>query len=509
MRACDGKKYAGRILAALLCVLVLTAVPAAALGSEAAMPLPAEERPAAPLRETEILPDPETASPNGTSGNTETAASCTPEEQLALLTELCGRIRTALLAGRSSVTISDLAIPVSAAQVRHIGYYCPYLDGTNISALLYYQSSSYSRIALTNGLGQEQTVAWIDRIDAGLAELAAVADQSLSPEERVLRLHDYMCAHYHYDTALEKYYPAILMTEGLGVCQSYAYLFQYVMVQQGVECYAVESDGMNHAWNMVKLNGHYYHLDVTWDDPVQDNFGLAGHSYFLLTDATVGDENHEHYGWDLTELVCDDASFETAYMTAAGSPVAFLGSDRYYCGVVNGKQGLFCMHADTGSVELAAEIGYWYVFESTSSYYPGRIWAGLYEYRGRLYFNTYREVLVYDPSTGKTEVFCQPDTADGYIYGMLGEGDRLIWSCQQTPSVPYDSKDLRKIELQFLMGDVTCDGAVTLEDVAVLFRHVTGRTHLTAGALAAADMDEDGNVALNDVALLYRRYVQE
>jgi len=52
------------------------------------------------------------------------------------------------------------------------------------------------------------------------------------------------------------------------VCQGYAKATQYLLNELGVECLLVQGNagGEAHGWNVVKSNGEYYHLDVTWGD---------------------------------------------------------------------------------------------------------------------------------------------------------------------------------------------------------------------------------------------------
>ena len=50
-----------------------------------------------------------------------------------------------------------------------------------------------------------------------------------------------------------------------GVCQAYAYAFYYLMSKFDIECYVTASDTMNHAWNIVKIQDDYYHVDCTYD----------------------------------------------------------------------------------------------------------------------------------------------------------------------------------------------------------------------------------------------------
>ena len=48
------------------------------------------------------------------------------------------------------------------------------------------------------------------------------------------------------------------------VCAGYARATQYLLQILGIECVYLSSGG--HAWNLVKLEGDYYHLDTTWGD---------------------------------------------------------------------------------------------------------------------------------------------------------------------------------------------------------------------------------------------------
>lgn len=85
-----------------------------------------------------------------------------------------------------------------------------------------------------------------------------------------------------------------------GVCQGIALSLIYILRKYDIECFyirgrtdedALEKNGgaPTHGWCMVKLDGTYYHLDLTWDLQKQD------FQYFLLTDAEM---YMKHHRWD-------------------------------------------------------------------------------------------------------------------------------------------------------------------------------------------------------------------
>lgn len=73
------------------------------------------------------------------------------------------------------------------------------------------------------------------------------------------------------------------LVDGITVCAGYAKAINLLCSAAGMECLYVEGDTKNarHAWNMVKINSNWYHLDATWDD----NEGLnPDFTYFLVSD---------------------------------------------------------------------------------------------------------------------------------------------------------------------------------------------------------------------------------
>ena len=95
---------------------------------------------------------------------------------------------------------------------------------------------------------------------------------------------------------------------------------------------------MNHAWNQVKLNGQWYHIDVTWDDPTmanntsltstEDIYGNCRHTFFLLSDNGIKAERH--YGWDTSAEVCTSTKYETLGIQKIKSRAYRVDGNWYY-----------------------------------------------------------------------------------------------------------------------------------------------------------------------------------
>ncbi|MCM1182934.1 MAG: hypothetical protein NC337_06145 [Roseburia sp.] len=94
-----------------------------------------------------------------------------------------------------------------------------------------------------------------------------------STYDKVLAVHDYICntVSYSYETIEEEAdfrsaYDALYYNTT--VCTGYALLFQKFMDYMGIPCYVASGtvDGVGHAWNLVNIDGQWYHLDCTNDD---------------------------------------------------------------------------------------------------------------------------------------------------------------------------------------------------------------------------------------------------
>ena len=93
-----------------------------------------------------------------------------------------------------------------------------------------------------------------------------------------------------YDSTYTEYSAYAALFLGRAVCQGYSLLTYKMMWEAGIEARIVDGEAMNHSWNMVNICGNWYHLDVTWDDPVPDVSGrvLYGYYKFILIITDLG-----------------------------------------------------------------------------------------------------------------------------------------------------------------------------------------------------------------------------
>ncbi len=146
--------------------------------------------------------------------------------------------------------------------------------------------------------------------EAKIAEaLSWIDEDEMSAFEVAQALHDYLVRTCVYDlTAETATGPTVshsaygALTKGTAVCQGYALAYKLLLTRVGVPCVFVTSTSMNHAWNMVQIDGGWYHVDSTWDDPVYSDGTDAGfdvdvsHRYFLRADSTMSTLGHS--GWE-------------------------------------------------------------------------------------------------------------------------------------------------------------------------------------------------------------------
>ena len=132
----------------------------------------------------------------------------------------------------------------------------------------------------------EQT-AYVKHFVKDLLEANGIAN--MNDHEKVKWINDWIVTHVQYDHGLTKYTAYEALTEKLAVCQGYALLGHMMLEEAGFEARIAEGEVNtgSHAWNMVKLDHTWYHIDFTWNDPSGQAEDEISYQYYLVSDDTL------------------------------------------------------------------------------------------------------------------------------------------------------------------------------------------------------------------------------
>lgn len=98
--------------------------------------------------------------------------------------------------------------------------------------------------------------------------------------------------------------PYSALVYGKSVCAGYARAFQYIMLELGVPTYYCTGETQGHAWNIVKLDGGYYNVDVSRADTK-----LSPEQYFNRTDEELRG-THKRSGYSTILPKCRAKTYE-------------------------------------------------------------------------------------------------------------------------------------------------------------------------------------------------------
>ena len=161
-----------------------------------------------------------------------------------------------------------------------------------------------------------------------LNALLARISPDASDFEKVLAVNDLLCLNFSYEEEPDIFDAYHFLKDKKGVCQSYTLTATALFNRLGIESAYAQSEAMNHIWNLVCLDGSWYHLDITWNDPTPDAFGRANHKNLLLNDADIAAA--KHYDWTVSGgITVSDESFALPFRQVP-YPVYPFGGCYYY-----------------------------------------------------------------------------------------------------------------------------------------------------------------------------------
>lgn len=146
----------------------------------------------------------------------------------------------------------------------------------------------------------------IKLIEAKVKEVESeIWNNSMSNEDKIKEAHNYIINNSKYDkdrsdNNIVRYksdtaYGTLL--EGYSLCGGYTDAMELFLEDMGVKSYKISSE--NHVWNAVNLDNAWYHLDLTWDDPITtDGSDILEYNFFLITTSELNELENEQHNYD-------------------------------------------------------------------------------------------------------------------------------------------------------------------------------------------------------------------
>ena len=374
------------------------------------------------------------------------------------LEQLASELYTALKNRETTIQVRDYGFyndkPEDTQQLLML-YYAVVNDHPD----LYYVRTGYKKSYLTSSklITKISPSYYTDIDDSAFQEGVQRAKKAVSADmddlQTAIALHDYIVLNCEYDKErlADKTIPAVsygaygVLVNQIAVCQGYALAYKYLLNEFGINSYIVTSDKMNHAWNLVEIDGALYQVDATWDDPTWDKPGQVRHSYMLQSDEEFQKSYYEHsshHDWYVTkgsgivDLQADGTAYDNAFWKTVRSPLVYDSSapDGQYYYVTDKKQleGRVYDHDAEGS-----RIGEADMLLSLDTPYSGLALDG-----NRLYFNdnkTISYIDVTEEDCGSVVRYALAEEEQDNIYGFTKDNNTIYYAKRASYNISGNS----------------------------------------------------------------------
>ena len=290
------------------------------------------------------------------------------------------------------------------------------------------------------------------------ADVLSDVGQGWTDAQKVLYIHDHIVTHTAYDESLSKFNAYDALVGGSAVCQGYSLLFQYYMDSLGIECDIVGSEELGHAWNAVNVNGAWYYIDCTWDDPVGPYGLFCSHRNMLRSRAGFVEEGHEGTDWagplgEKASTIPTGSMYEGYFWKDVESAIPMIGKDCYYgdgkdihaFDIYELKDAILCSHPAVWK-DWAGDA----VYDKASVHMAG--------YGPDLLASTPTQVFRIGTDGQREEILTLDagQQSKGYIYGISVEGDTLYYDLYQGPD--GEKVGSGKLSLKEALGYLPVEG---------------------------------------------------
>lgn len=393
--------------------------------------------------------------------------------------------------------------------------------------------SCVARVIPTYIYSNEQIVQMRSELESKTNEILAKIQPNMTDFQKAAIIHDEIVLSCEYSNSPDAQYTRTsvydCIVNGYANCQGYTSSMSYLLEKVGINSEIVESSQMNHIWNLAEIDGNYYHIDATFDDPTPDRYGFVSHKYFLLSDSAIktSSDISVHYGFK-TNNSCTGTAYDNSYYKNLNTKFCY--SNNLFYAADNSNSGknskkLVAFNPETGYAEPVADISdKWYTNGGLSYWHDSFVSTD--EYNGNIYFNLNNFVCKYNTANGTvTQVTNKINTSNYvYIYGMKVDNDGNFLA--DVKKSPLDDANIIKLNVlpenkqekldigfgkvntdllippKFLLGDINEDGNLSILDVTLLQMICTNSLDAKESQKLAADYNADGQIDVNDATAL-------
>ncbi|MGN0447464.1 MAG: transglutaminase domain-containing protein [Acutalibacteraceae bacterium] len=303
--------------------------------------------------------------------------------------------------------------------------------------------------------------------------VADLIGSDLSDVEKALLIHDRIVGfcEYDYDNLLAGDIPRTsrniygVLVLGDAVCQGYALAYEYLLKKVGIEAHYMSSDLLNHAWNNVCIDGAWYYVDTTWDDPVWDVNGRVEHEDFLQSYEKFSVSHSINGETDYEVLEPANCTYDDFYWQDVNAGFQYLDGNYYY--IANNALKKTSDLLDSSKSETLIDFGRWTI-NSSGTYYSNN-YSKLSSDGENLLYSLQDGVYRYNIKTGTSEAVWKPTAPEGMsnpcVYGFNYDGTYLVCVFNSSPSFSADTKKLytqkRLYDKKAPYGEITSTNDVT------------------------------------------------
>lgn len=143
------------------------------------------------------------------------------------------------------------------------------------------------------------TEEFIEKIIMGYDEAMKAIKEDDTDFAKIAKLHDWIVKNVSYGMSKgHADFAAGALADRSAVCGGYANAYSFLLEQVGIENRYVAANTVSgaHAWNLVQLEGHWFHVDCTWDRGLGIN-PTVNRTYFLLNDNEFNQDGKHTEDW--------------------------------------------------------------------------------------------------------------------------------------------------------------------------------------------------------------------